>query len=245
MHGRDLRTGWLGNAAAGQEELWNVAQLNEFNRLFRQAASELGFSLFVAMEVSLARDAPGFRILCGEGFEGWTARYMKMRYAQHDCMLQELAVATAPFFWSDVLARREISLEARSMLDDAGGFGLHEGFLAPFHGPGDSLLAVMLAGAGCHGRDPHTRTAAHLLSTCYGMVGARIHRATQHGDRAAPLTSRQKDCLKWVRLGKSSTDIGSILGISAEVVDEHIQNACRRLGVRTRTQAAILVADRA
>ena len=51
------------------------------------------------------------------------------------------------------------------------------------------------------------------------------------------LTDRQRECLTWVRQGKSSTDIGVILGISGRVVDEHIAHACERLGVRTRMQA--------
>ena len=56
------------------------------------------------------------------------------------------------------------------------------------------------------------------------------------------LTQRQLDCLRWVALGKSSTDIASILQISHNTVDEHLANACARLGVRTRLQAALLVA---
>jgi DNA-binding CsgD family transcriptional regulator len=51
------------------------------------------------------------------------------------------------------------------------------------------------------------------------------------------LTARQLECLVWVREGKSSTDIGAILGLSPHTVDEHIAGACERLGVRTRTQA--------
>ena len=51
------------------------------------------------------------------------------------------------------------------------------------------------------------------------------------------LTARQIECLSWAREGKSSTDIGAILGLSAHTVNEHIAAACDRLGVRTRTQA--------
>jgi DNA-binding CsgD family transcriptional regulator len=53
------------------------------------------------------------------------------------------------------------------------------------------------------------------------------------------LSRRQIECLKWTRHGKSSTDIGDILGISSDTVDEHLAGACARLGVRTRVQAAV------
>ena len=64
---------------------------------------------------------------------------------------------------------------------------------------------------------------------------------TSYAQSAAdtPLTARQLECLAWVRQGKSSTDIGAILGISGRVVDEHIAHACERLGVRTRVQAVL------
>lgn len=54
-----------------------------------------------------------------------------------------------------------------------------------------------------------------------------------------PPTPRQLECLKWVGEGKSSNDIGSILGIAPSTVNEHLAEACRRLGVRTRVQAIV------
>jgi len=51
------------------------------------------------------------------------------------------------------------------------------------------------------------------------------------------LTERQLECLSWARAGKSSVDIGAILQLSRRTVDEHIADACRRFGVRTRVQA--------
>lgn len=53
------------------------------------------------------------------------------------------------------------------------------------------------------------------------------------------LTARQIECLRWTAQGKSSWDISQILGISPRTVDEHLDNACRRLGVKRRSQAAV------
>lgn len=53
------------------------------------------------------------------------------------------------------------------------------------------------------------------------------------------LTSRQLECVRWAGEGKSSMDIGAILEISAATVNEHLADACRRLGVRTRVQAVV------
>lgn len=71
-----------------------------------------------------------------------------------------------------------------------------------------------------------------MRKVTYGILGGAPHKRPL-------LTSRQCECLCWVRQGKSSRAIGTIIGISAETVDEHIAQACRRLGVRTRVQAVI------
>lgn len=55
-----------------------------------------------------------------------------------------------------------------------------------------------------------------------------------------PLTERQLECLRWAAAGKSSADIGAIVGLSPRTVDDHLAAACRRLGVRTRVQAVVL-----
>jgi LuxR family quorum-sensing system transcriptional regulator CciR len=53
------------------------------------------------------------------------------------------------------------------------------------------------------------------------------------------LSDREKACLRWTALGKSSWEIGQILSISENTVIFHIKNAMRKLGVRSRTLAAV------
>lgn len=57
--------------------------------------------------------------------------------------------------------------------------------------------------------------------------------------REVHLSPRQVECLYWVQQGKSSRDIGTILGISHRMVERHVFRACQALGVRTRLQAVI------
>ena len=78
--------------------------------------------------------------------------------------------------------------------------------------------------------------AAQVLSGFYASEGRRL---TVQKGRASVLTRRQRECLAWVRQGKSSNDIGDLLMLSTPTVDGHIADACRRLGVRTRVQAVV------
>ena len=62
---------------------------------------------------------------------------------------------------------------------------------------------------------------------------------SEGGPRPPRLTDRQLECLYWAQEGKSSADIGQILGISPRTVDGHFAKICAILGVRTRVQAVV------
>ena len=58
------------------------------------------------------------------------------------------------------------------------------------------------------------------------------------------LSEREKQVLKLVASGYTSTEIGSRLVISAQTVNTHIKNIYRKLNVRTRAQAVSFAASR-
>jgi len=63
----------------------------------------------------------------------------------------------------------------------------------------------------------------------------------QHIERVGDLSDMQRRCVELVSTGPSKV-IAQHLGISHNTVDEYLKEACRRLGVRTRFQAATTVA---
>lgn len=58
------------------------------------------------------------------------------------------------------------------------------------------------------------------------------------------LTQREAEVLYWVVQGKTSKDIGDILGSSPRTVDKHLEHVFEKLGVETRTAAANLAMGR-
>lgn len=54
------------------------------------------------------------------------------------------------------------------------------------------------------------------------------------------LTQREAEVLYWVVQGKTSKDIGEILGSSPRTVNKHLEHVFEKLGVETRTAAANL-----
>jgi DNA-binding NarL/FixJ family response regulator len=56
---------------------------------------------------------------------------------------------------------------------------------------------------------------------------------------ALGLTPRVAEVLLWVAQGKTNPEIGTILGISEQTVKKHLMEILERLGVETRTSAAL------
>ncbi len=58
-----------------------------------------------------------------------------------------------------------------------------------------------------------------------------------------PITAREAEVLFWLSQGKSSRDIGEILGLSHRTVTKHLEAIYAKLGVENRT-AASMIANR-
>jgi DNA-binding NarL/FixJ family response regulator len=83
-------------------------------------------------------------------------------------------------------------------------------------------------------------------------IEARLHRAAQQASREfkpdfssfeplikVGLTPRAAEALLWVAQGKTNSDIATILGISESTVKKHVQEIFDKLGVETRSAAAV------
>ncbi|WP_030442699.1 LuxR C-terminal-related transcriptional regulator [Actinoplanes subtropicus] len=112
-----------------------------------------------------------------------------------------------------------------------------------------------LLAAGLTDGDPARAVAALLdaerladaagLTVLAGRARRALRRHNVHRDVRSPrsgdqLTRRETDVLRLVAAGEPTRRIAGQLGISAETVDTHIRAGMRKLGARTRTEAAAL-----
>jgi DNA-binding response OmpR family regulator len=75
-------------------------------------------------------------------------------------------------------------------------------------------------------------------------VGARLARVARNAvwPKQVQLREREVETLTWAARGKTFEEIGTILSLSKRTVEFHLDNARRKLGVATRTQALIKAA---
>jgi DNA-binding response OmpR family regulator len=76
------------------------------------------------------------------------------------------------------------------------------------------------------------------------LVSARLARVARSTiwPKHVGLREREVEALTWAARGKTFWEIGEILGLSKRTVEFHLENARRKLGVATRTQALIKAA---
>lgn len=85
----------------------------------------------------------------------------------------------------------------------------------------------------------------HLANLYRLSVAAdRAAEAPAHADRSVqlaelPLTPREREVLDWVSAGKTNRDIAAILDASHRTVEKHLERIYEKLGVETRTAAAM------
>ncbi len=70
-------------------------------------------------------------------------------------------------------------------------------------------------------------------------VAARLLREVHPPDDPEPLTEREVDVLRHLALGKSNKEIAAALVITPKTVQTHVSNILGKLGVNSRTQAAL------
>lgn len=218
-------------------DLGRAATLRDLDASLAPTLRAIGFENFLAMEIKGA----GIRLLAGRPHERWYSHHVANGYQISDALFATARQGPQALFFSEIHNRPDLTPLQKRIVEERRDFGLREGYANITFAPDGSIFAVAMIGADADARNPDTAAAAHILSSYYGLTARRLAAPATRADVRAPaLTARQRDCLGWVREGKSATDIGDILGISAYTVHEHVAQACARLGVRTRVQAVAI-----
>lgn len=214
-------------------ELDRAASLVGVEQAFDAHVRRLGFGSFVL----LAHDRSATRLVLGAPHPHWWSHILAHGYEREGEPLVAARSQMGPVFYSEAVRRAGPTPLLDRISNERVSFGIVDGFTNSFARADGSHLTVAMCGADLETENPDIRAAAQLLSTYLALSARRLMPDGGALPVQARLTDRQRDCLRWVREGKSASDIGDILGLSAYTVDEHVKQACSRLGVRTRVQA--------
>ncbi len=165
----------------------------------------------------------------------WIARYVKMAYGDVDPVLREGFRRALPFEWRELAIKD--AADAAFLADGAAhGVGPH-GYTIPVvtkHGH-RGLFAVSFSG-------PEEEWKKFLSTRQPGFVQVanRLHRRVVtdlFGEDRPHLTPRELECLRWVALGKDTTEIATILHISLHTTRDYLKSVHYKLDCVTSAQA--------
>lgn len=165
----------------------------------------------------------------------WIKRYLQMGYIDIDPVIREGFSRTLPFDWSELKIQ---SAAEQAFMVDALSHGVGpRGFSIPVqskHGH-RGLFSISSSRPEKEWRSFIATTQASLI-----QIAHRVHRRVigeVFGEDRPNLTAREMDCLRWVALGKDTSDIAVILDISHHTVRDYLKSARYKLDAVTSAQA--------
>lgn len=176
---------------------------------------------------------------------GWTSYYLDNRYQHLDPVVGQARRDTEPFEWGPDIGSTRLSKRQRQLFDEAAQFGIRYGLTIPIHDGRGPIAAVTFATD--ERRAAFQRTIAEhsrvlQLMAMYFHARARRTLMSSRLVSGVTLSPREFECLEWAAQGKSTWEIGCILGISRRTAAFHLDNAKEKLGVRSICQAVARLA---
>ncbi|MBE7734294.1 helix-turn-helix transcriptional regulator [Devosia faecipullorum] len=223
---------------ANIEDVQRASSAGDILELVYKSIDQYGFRKFIISGLpDPGLDVRPFVLLSGWDAE-WYERYTGLDYVHLDPVARHCFATTLPFDWSDAPYDRASDAPARRVMDEARDFGMGEGLCVPVHMEGGMQGVVSLVGETAH-LDEKSRLELHMLAL---YVHGRLRYLHGSDEQAAPrraITRREAEILKWVAAGKTAAEIADITGLTARTINQHCENAQRRLGTNNRLQTVV------
>ncbi|GAA0547678.1 DNA-binding CsgD family transcriptional regulator [Rhizomicrobium palustre] len=216
--------------------------VGEFQLAMAEAITSFDLSCFAYLRMPRDQLAPA--ALISNYPVLWTDHYLRQHYEKLDPVIAQAHKWDEPFEWGISTPASEITPAEAQFFDEAAEFGIRCGLTIPVqdgHGP----VAAVTFASDAPRREflqiiEQNKRVLQLMSLCLHFQ-VRRKLDDRPPDSMAGLTPREFDCIRWVAEGKTAWETAQILQISENTVIWHIENAKRKLGVRTKSQIARLL----
>jgi len=171
--------------------------------------------------------------------EAWTSRYLRERFEKYDPVIIRAKQCSAPFEWGVDKLTTTTPRKGREIFEEAAHHGIRCGFSIPISTAAGLFAAVSFATderkSSFQACIKHGTVLQFMSVLFHRQIRSLAARERQVGDTI--LSLREFECLDWASRGKSAWEISCILKISRATVAFHLENAKRKLGVKSITQA--------
>ena len=213
--------------------------LEDFNKVFRSILDSYGLSnavYFCTTFAGCSRENPFTAFTYSNE---WAEHYVKSNYQNIDPVVSMSARSLLPVDWScfDRANRKVVKL-----FDEARQFGVgSQGVTIPIRGVGNGIWASFSVTS--TESEPSWEKQRREILTDLVLVANFLHQKAYELHKPDEIidlntiTRRETEALAWTAEGKSLSDIGTLMGISAETVKAHLDSARFKLGALNRVHA--------
>ncbi|CDX38753.1 LuxR family transcriptional regulator [Mesorhizobium sp. SOD10] len=220
------------------EQLSESVDETDFRDAMARAAA--AFDLVKFAYLCLPPRAPGKPRLISNYPQRWTAHYLSNHYHAIDPVIARAQGCQCPFLWGLHYSRTGLSDFEQKLFDEAAAFGIRCGLTIPILDKRGNVAAMSFAADGLSPAllrvSERYQEAFRFMATCFHIC-VRRKLSADRVVNGVQLTPREYECLEWAAQGKSARDIASIVGIRRRTASFHLENARKKLGLRTRMQA--------
>lgn len=167
----------------------------------------------------------------------WQDVYLGHGYMAIDPVIDTALRKSLPVVWTDELFKTQ-----PEFWEEARAHGVCHGWTMAMHGKGGEIGLISIArSAGALSPLELDDVEARLiwLSHTSNSAIANLFAARNMPPHAGELTHREREVLCWTAAGKTSFEIGVILGISTRTVNFHITSILLKLDAVNKTQAVV------
>lgn len=218
-------------SAGSQQELFDALE---------NAARRMGFHHFALSYDRRPGSTDHAALLVHDYPEEWARVYVGFDLGGTDPVRRACEKAMTGFAWRDLDQFVCMTSGDHRMLRVSQESGIGDGYTVPRHLPGEasgSCSFVVRPGTTL----PQAMLNVAEIVGALGLASARRIVGALAPKSRPTLSERQRECVLWSARGKTAVEIGIILGISVETVNQHLKIARERYDVHSG-QSLILCA---
>jgi len=217
-------------------QLGSAATPGDVWRAIKAAVAPLGYEyMCVLSHQSDLRERITPAVLYFDAPQGFADALDRAGHGPNNPLVQRALTRLEPLAVNEIWAAPLSERQKRVLAFISMSLNVRDGFTIPIR-LDETLDGIVMFG----GRKPDTsalvRSLLHLMAHCAFKRAQELAQVPVHKKKGA-LTARELECLRWTARGKTDSEIGTILTISARTARFHIENAKRKFGVSTRIQA--------
>jgi DNA-binding CsgD family transcriptional regulator len=214
--------------------------LEQLSAKFLETVQVLGFRYFACCSHVDPFHPPPDAVIMHNYPRGWMRTYSEEKLYQIDPVQKYAERHSMPFFWDTVLQSDTLTKRQLTMMADAAGYGLTNGYTVPLRlswVPGSLRASCTVIPDGGH-VDTRNYLAVQIMGAHLYFLASRTQ-APWLTPTPVELTPRERECLALVAQGKGDWTIGRVLGLGESTVHYHVEQLKRRMRVVTRPQAVV------